>query len=357
MTNLNILRVSSYPSKKNKSVGLHSYYLGRNEFKTIYLTYKYPTELLKPLGNSEIFQSRFDLHSRKSKNIFFYLFYSLRRIFYIFSFSISGILILFKHPKINFIHIHSPMYILIVLAGKILNKKCFITFHGEDTYIVNKYFFNKIFYKLFDYIFTLDSLSVSKFNYNKIQIVKNGINKKNFFRTNEKKKKIILSVASFKKQKNHEFLIKEFKKFIEKGYNYKLYLVGDGYLKSYIEKLVLDLDLSENVFFFGQLDHNKLNYLYNISEIFVLPSEIEGFPKVLLEAMSCDCKLLVSKVGANQDILGNNYNYYHNKLNFLKKLILILRHQVNKNKYKKILENYSWDNIHKEYLEIYKKFL
>lgn len=54
----------------------------------------------------------------------------------------------------------------------------------------------------------------------------------------------------------------------------------------------------------GELKWESVNEYLHSSELFVLPSYSEGFPNVLLEAMSAACPVLASDVGAIPDIVG-----------------------------------------------------
>ncbi len=77
------------------------------------------------------------------------------------------------------------------------------------------------------------------------------------------------------------------------GLDVELIMVGDGPLKEQIEDLANRLGV--NLHLLGNLPHDQLPGLLNSSEIFLLLSQYEGHPKVLLEAMSCG----LTVIGAN----------------------------------------------------------
>ncbi|WP_165071203.1 glycosyltransferase [Paludisphaera rhizosphaerae] len=60
-------------------------------------------------------------------------------------------------------------------------------------------------------------------------------------------------------------------------------IVGDGPLRSTLEKLAVQYELSEKVRFLGHRD--DIQRLMAASDVVVLPSEYEGLPNVVLEAM------------------------------------------------------------------------
>jgi glycosyltransferase involved in cell wall biosynthesis len=102
------------------------------------------------------------------------------------------------------------------------------------------------------------------------------------------KKNSVISVGSLCKRKNHDLLIKAFSKI--NNQNAKLYILGRGEEKKNLIKLSKKLSIDRRVIFLG-FDNNPYKYLSK-SSIFVLSSNSEGFPNVLLEAMVCSCSVI-----------------------------------------------------------------
>jgi glycosyltransferase involved in cell wall biosynthesis len=67
--------------------------------------------------------------------------------------------------------------------------------------------------------------------------------------------------------------------------------------------LVRELGLGDRVRFTGWLSHDDLPALYNLAELFVLPSLYEGFGIPLLEAMACGCPVVTSRTGSPPEIV------------------------------------------------------
>ena len=106
-------------------------------------------------------------------------------------------------------------------------------------------------------------------------------------------KKIILYVGRLVTVKNLFFLLSAFSKL--KDENCYMVLVGDGYLKSELQKLAFDLNLSNKVLFEGRKEGAELLAWYNLADIFVLPSTYEQFGAVVNEALLAGCQVLCSK--------------------------------------------------------------
>jgi len=110
--------------------------------------------------------------------------------------------------------------------------------------------------------------------------------------------------------KNLDTLIKSFKKVVEKVPKAKLVIVGDGSMKRAWQALVGDLGLSEKVVFAGNVPHEEKVRLLASSSFLVLPSVVEGFGIVLLEAFACSKPVLVSEVKPLTELVENGKNGY-----------------------------------------------
>lgn len=101
----------------------------------------------------------------------------------------------------------------------------------------------------------------------------------------EEDETLILFVGALTESKGVSDLIASFKKVKRK--NDRLLLVGGGPLEKKLRNLATSLKLQDSVVFMGVIPHWKIAEIYNLADIFVLPSYIEGLSSSLLEAMSC----------------------------------------------------------------------
>ena len=109
--------------------------------------------------------------------------------------------------------------------------------------------------------------------------------KKDFFDTNYFN---LVSVGRLDNGKNHQLLIKSLEFF--KLQKVRLYIFGDGILKTELEKTIQDLKLENRVFLMG-FESNPYKYL-KAADLFVFSSNHEGFPNVILEAMACELPIV-----------------------------------------------------------------
>lgn len=95
---------------------------------------------------------------------------------------------------------------------------------------------------------------------------------------------IVGHIGRFVAQKNHTFLIDVFSELHKKEKNSILLLIGQGPLMGEIKQKVETLGISDSVKFLGQRD--DVNELYQVFDVFLLPSLYEGLPVVGVEAQA-----------------------------------------------------------------------
>jgi len=91
--------------------------------------------------------------------------------------------------------------------------------------------------------------------------------------------------------------------------NIKLGIVGGDYgseTQKIIENDLNEKNLTDNIIWFGSIDHQKLNYMYNASDIVIIPSRSESFGMVALEALASKTPLIISNVGGMAEIIQSN---------------------------------------------------
>ena len=95
---------------------------------------------------------------------------------------------------------------------------------------------------------------------------------------------VIGHLGRFVEQKNHRFLIDIFNEIHKKENNSLLLLAGQGPLMEEMKEKVKNLGLTDSVQFLGQ--RKDANELYQVFDVFLLPSLYEGLPVVGVEAQA-----------------------------------------------------------------------
>ncbi len=157
-------------------------------------------------------------------------------------------------------------------------------------------------------LYTVTSLSDKNFLENsfknaKVKITRNwtGLTKENT--ENKRYSNKILCVGRLVEQKNYIFLINSLSKY-EKSIS--IDIVGEGPEKNKIKNLSKDKNVEVN--FLGKINHDNLSEIYQKYKLYAIPSNFEGNPKTLLEAMGNGCIVLASNIENHSEIIDNSIN-------------------------------------------------
>ena len=190
-----------------------------------------------------------------------------------------------------------------------------------------------------------------------------GYKQKNLFHNNSSRNPIIIgTIANFRKEKNYLFLIKAFIILYRKYSNLRLLCVGGGYLLQEMKNLAKSLNLEKQIIFTGY-SKDIVKYLSSM-DFFVLCSEREGFPNVLLQAMSMEIPVLSANVGGCPEIIDHMKNGLLYPSNNLKKFITSLETLIENRDFasklaangrKTIEKKFSLERMTADYFDFYKE--
>jgi glycosyltransferase involved in cell wall biosynthesis len=124
-------------------------------------------------------------------------------------------------------------------------------------------------------------------------------------RLNMQSAPIVLFVGRLDVNKGIQHLIKAFSKIIRDIPDAKLVIVGEGPLKNYILSLINKFNIRESVMLIGRVSEEDLPKFYAASDLVVLPSLMEGFGIVLLEAMASGKPCVATRVGGTDEVIIN----------------------------------------------------
>jgi N-acetylgalactosamine-N,N'-diacetylbacillosaminyl-diphospho-undecaprenol 4-alpha-N-acetylgalactosaminyltransferase len=121
-----------------------------------------------------------------------------------------------------------------------------------------------------------------------------------------------INVGGFRKEKNHLLLLQAF--FIMKNLPCKLLIVGGGIMEEGLKQKVSDFGMRDKVVFCGW-DNNPFMYV-NRSNCFVLSSDVEGFPNVLIEALACGKPVISTDCSSGpRELLAPSTDLHHRAIN------------------------------------------
>lgn len=189
-----------------------------------------------------------------------------------------------------------------------------------------------------------------------IYVIPNGVDSSIFKEPKTKKghngTKIIY-VGSLLPIKGIKYLIKAMKILHSKYPDLHLTIIGDGDDRRNLELMVHEYALIQNISFVGKVSHKDIPQWLCKNDIFVLPSNSEGVPNVLLEAMAVGLPIIATNVGGIPDIIINKRNGYLVEPESPQEIAEKIQYLISNPQMRKIIsknnkidiQKYSWNNI------------
>jgi glycogen synthase len=144
-------------------------------------------------------------------------------------------------------------------------------------------------------------------NSDKIEVVHNGT----YFADHEAVKpakrnhQLVLFVGRITYQKGPWHFIEVARKILAKRPDIHFIIVGTGdQLKEMIER-VAELKIGKNIHFAGFLPHEKVQELYQLADVYVMPSVSEPFGLTCLEALANNIPVVISKQSGVAEVLNH----------------------------------------------------
>jgi glycosyltransferase involved in cell wall biosynthesis len=201
----------------------------------------------------------------------------------------------------------------------------------------------------------------------KVRVILNGVDTGSFHQLDKIEsrnrlslpldKKVLVAVGRLTEAKGHQNIIQALPS-LAFQHDVELHIIGginpeSDYslnLKEQVAKLGL-----HNVFIHNGMPHDQLLYWYNAADLFCLASHGEGCPNVVLEAMACGTPVVVSNVGAINDIVcDQSHGIIVDKSDvFVKSIQLALTKNWDRQAIAERMKKMSWQGCAKQVIELY----
>ena len=175
--------------------------------------------------------------------------------------------------------------------------------------------------------------------------------------------KVILTNARLTPWKGVDMLIKIMPQLIKKYEKIRFIIISEGPERKNLEKLAVDLDVEEHVFFAGRVSRELVVEYLKISDVFVLNTNYEGMSHVLLEAMKVGVPIITTKAGGNPETIKDKETGllidYRDKVQWIDAINKILDNpelsEKLVNNAKEDLKRFNWDNLVQETIKIFEE--
>lgn len=119
---------------------------------------------------------------------------------------------------------------------------------------------------------------------------------------------VLSSVAMNSERKGEKILIRTVKLCRNKGYDVHAIIIGDGSLRLSFERYAEELGIKEYVEFTGLFPSSKdVQKVMLKADMFVFPTQGEGLPRGILEAMAIGMPVLSTPVGGIPEVIDRKY--------------------------------------------------
>ena len=278
--------------------------------------------------------------------------------------------------KYDVLHYHAEGSCAMLWIPYLFKKKIVVTIHGLDWQrskwggFATKYikFGEKLAVKYTDKIIVL-SKGVQQYfkdTYNRDTVfIPNGVNKPVIRKADIINKKYglakddyILFLARIVPEKGLHYLIEAFKQLKT---DKKLVIAGGAsHTNDYLEKIKKMASEDDRIIMTGFVQGQELEELYSNCYLYCLPSDIEGMPISLLEAMSYGCNCLISNIEENIQVTGKYATAFEkSNVDDLKLKLEICLNGIDKKDRKVIsdyiLNKYNWENVAKKTIDLYEE--
>ncbi|MBM6765061.1 glycosyltransferase family 4 protein [Faecalicoccus pleomorphus] len=280
--------------------------------------------------------------------------------------------------KYDVVHFHAEGPCAMLWIPKLFGKRCIATIHGLDwqrakwSGFASKYiqFGEKIAAKYADEIIVL-SKNVQKYfqttHQRTTRFIPNGVNRPIIREAKEildqyglKKDSYILYLGRIVPEKGLRYLIEAFK---QVQTDKKLVIAGGSSdTQDFLDEIKELAKQDQRILFTGFVQGTILDELYSNAYIYTLPSDLEGMPLSLLEAMSYGNCCLTSDISECEEVVEEKAVIFKksNVLDLKQKLQALCDSPEVVKKYKAeaadfICKKYNWDDVVRKTLELYSK--
>lgn len=112
-----------------------------------------------------------------------------------------------------------------------------------------------------------------------------------------------ITVGSLIERKGIDLLIDAFNMAFQENKKVRLYIYGDGPERKTLENMIQQYGLGDQVFIMGLKDRKEIAKQMSNSQCFVLPSKLETFGVVFIEAMAMGLPVIATSCGGPEDFV------------------------------------------------------
>lgn len=196
--------------------------------------------------------------------------------------------------------------------------------------------------------------------HNAVEFTGNSFSDQNF--AIKKHDKIVLFLGRITLQKGPDYFVYAAKKVLKYDPNVKFIIVGKGDMKPYIVNKVAEMGIGDKILFTGFLSGSDIDRIYQMADVYVMPSVSEPFGITPLEAMRNGTPVIISKQSGVSEVINHCLKVDFWDINELaNKILSVLHYQsldscLKEHGYLEI-NKFSWSDTARKCIDVYNKTL
>jgi len=236
-----------------------------------------------------------------------------------------------RSEKLDLLHVHYaiPHSISAILARESIKQKRYVpvitTLHGTDITLVGA---DRSYLPITRYGLQqsdgvtavskfLQKATIETFDFDEVEVIPNFICPSHYQRVTDSRlkrelapngEKLLTHVSNFRAVKRPVDCVEIFAKVKQQVPSSRLVMVGDGPELSAVNYRAERLGVLDDVVFAGK-QSNIADYL-GISDLFLLPSELESFGLAALEAQACEVPVIATRIGGIPEVVNDGESGY-----------------------------------------------
>jgi L-malate glycosyltransferase len=292
-----------------------------------------------------------------------------------------------RAEKLDLLHVHYaiPHSISAILARESIKEKRFVpvitTLHGTDITLVGA---DRSYLPITRYALQqsdgvtavsrfLKQATIETFDFDNIEVIPNFICAEQYKKLTDSPLRdeiasngelLLAHVSNFRSVKRPTDCIEILARVKKEFANVKLVMVGDGPERSAVAFRAEQLGVKDDVAFVGKRS-NIAGYL-GVSDVFLLPSELESFGLAALEAQACELPVIATRIGGIPEVINDGETGYLSEIGDIDKMaadtLRLLNNDDLRSKFgakgrELAIQRYSIEKIVPQYVAYYEKIV
>jgi len=179
--------------------------------------------------------------------------------------------------------------------------------------------------------------------------------------------KVLLFLGGLKPRKNLPFLLEVFSNVAAKlGDEVRLIIAGSGSEEKGLRRKAKDLDIADKIIFTGYVPEADKAKLYNLADVYVHSSSLEGFGMTAGEAMACGKPVVATAVGSLPEVIVDGETGFlvplGDRRRFAERIMALLQNESMARQFgeasrRRVEASFRWETVARRLVDLYQQVL